>query len=63
MLGQGATFVALAFLSSDAYGKWAGSRETISTPVGARAFFLTSFFIELIDPMMSEMAMFCQQAQ
>jgi hypothetical protein len=36
--------------SRDVYVKWAGSRETISTPVEARVFFLTSHFIELIDP-------------
>jgi len=33
--------------SRDVYVKWAGSRETISTPVEARVFFLTSLFIEL----------------
>jgi len=30
--------------------QWAGSRETVSTPVEAELFFLTSLFIELIDP-------------
>jgi len=29
--------------------QWAGSRETISTPVEAELFFLTSLFIELIE--------------
>ena len=29
--------------------QWAGSRETVSTPVEAELFFLTSLFIELID--------------
>jgi hypothetical protein len=34
--------------------QWAGSRETISTPVEAELFFLTSLFIELIDPKKGE---------
>src|ERR1700676_925528 len=29
--------------------QWAGSRETVSTPVEAELFFLTSLFIELVE--------------
>src|SRR5712664_2124399 len=42
--------------------QWAGSRERISPSGRGGAFFLTSLFIELIDTMMSAMAMFRQSS-
>ena len=48
----------LARTERHSYRQWAGSREKIfSPPVEAELFFLTSLFIELIDPFLSVMAM------